>query len=427
MGGSAARAHGAAGLWGALVALMMVASASGCGLWRAEIDASLDRITEGYRFSFFQWEVDHLLRKGRLTPEAAALLQAAEEPRALVEEYLSMNGSVRSLRSRLQRLAAEGAPAADRAQVLEELADLEGRHETLSDAAGTVLARQITDALSERGIRHPADRWIDLDVVFPPVWFEIAQPPHVLVVSPREEIAKYREVMLVQGLETDEMERIEADVQALGYSALVVRLGGFGGLYPALVAESSSLPFLLEAATEEWLHQYLAFTPLGFRYVLSLLHISRSYEIATLNETVAGIVSEEVARDVLATHYPEQLPGVSPPPEPADPEAFSFPREMRRIRLHVDDLLAAGEIEEAEAFMEERRRFLLTQGYYIRRLNQAYFAFHGTYAAEPTSVDPIGTEVRALRAESASLSEFLNRMVTITSRAQLREVLGIAD
>lgn len=175
------------------------------------------------------------------------------------------------------------------------------------------------------------------------------------------------------------------------------------------------------------MHQYLAFTPLGFRYVLSLLHISRSYEIATLNETVAGIVSEEVARDVLATHYPEQLPGVSPPPEPADPEAFSFSREMRRIRLHVDDLLAAGEIEEAEAFMEERRRFLLTQGYYIRRLNQAYFAFHGTYAAEPTSVDPIGTEVQALRAESASLSEFLNRMVTITSRAQLREVLGIAD
>ena len=101
----------------------------------------------------------------------------------------------------------------------------------------------------------------------------------------------------------------------------------------------------------------------------------------------------------------------------ADPSAKVFAKV-------VDELLAAGRIEEAEAFMEERRRFLLTQGIFIRRLNQAYFAFHGTYAAEPTSVDPIGDQVTALRVSSPTLRAFLDRVVTITSRADLEVAVG---
>lgn len=405
--------------------LTTVLAASGCSPLGDGLDRTIRRVTDGYRFSFLRWEVDHLIRKGRLTPEGAALLEEAEDTTALVDEFLAMNRELIALRGHLQRLAAEGAAVADSRPFESELAALAPRQEILSDAVETILARQIRAALAEAGIHHPADRFIGLEIGFPPVWFEVTRPPHVLVVSPRDRIAKAREVLLIEGLDVETMVRMEAAVEALGYSALVVRIGGFGGLYPALVAESTSLPFLLEAGTEEWLHQYLAFTPLGFRYVLDLLHIARSYEVVTLNETVAGIVSEEVAGAVLAAHYPQYIPTDPPaPPDPPDPDAFSFPREMRSIRLHVDELLAAGRIEEAEAFMEERRRFLLTQGIFIRRLNQAYFAFHGTYAAEPTSVDPIGDQVTALRVSSPTLRAFLDRVVTITSRADLEVAVG---
>jgi hypothetical protein len=40
----------------------------------------------------------------------------------------------------------------------------------------------------------------------------------------------------------------------------------------------------------------------------------------------------------------------------------------------------AGKVELAEEFMEERRQFFWKKGYHIRKLNQAYFAFHGAYA-----------------------------------------------
>jgi len=62
-------------------------------------------------------------------------------------------------------------------------------------------------------------------------------------------------------------------------------------------------------------------------------------------------------------------------------------------------------------------------GYYIRKLNQAYFAFHGTYADSPTSVSPIGAELEKLREQSLSLKDFLNKAATITSRQHLQEML----
>jgi len=76
--------------------------------------------------------------------------------------------------------------------------------------------------------------------------------------------------------------------------------------------------------------------------------------------------------------------------------------------------------------MEMRRQIFLKNGYLIRRLNQAYFAFHGAYADEPGGAagkDPVGPAVRALRAKSSSLAEFLNRISWMTSFEQLQEAL----
>jgi hypothetical protein len=73
--------------------------------------------------------------------------------------------------------------------------------------------------------------------------------------------------------------------------------------------------------------------------------------------------------------------------------------------------------------MEQRRIFFWENGYHIRKLNQAYFAFHGAYADEPGGAageDPVGAAVRALRAQSPSLAAFLNRISWMTSFEQLQ-------
>ena len=137
----------------------------------------------------------------------------------------------------------------------------------------------------------------------------------------------------------------------------------------------------------------------------------------TINETVAGMAGKELGQAVIARYYPDFLP---PPPrlhphllllalsqhrsQPWKPPAFDYRAEMHTTRLAVDSLLAEGKIEEAETYMELRRRVFWENGYHIRKLNQAYFAFHGAYADQPggaagAAEDPVGEAVRTLRAE----------------------------
>jgi len=83
--------------------------------------------------------------------------------------------------------------------------------------------------------------------------------------------------------------------------------------------------------------------------------------------------------------------------------------------------VALVEIEQAEEFMEQKRQYLASMGHYIRKLNQAYFAFHGTYADRPAFISPIGLELKELRSQSASLKDFLNTVAAMTSRQELRD------
>ena len=89
----------------------------------------------------------------------------------------------------------------------------------------------------------------------------------------------------------------------------------------------------------------------------------------------------------------------------------------------VDKYLADGEISVAEEFMEMKRQYLAENGYYIRKLNQAYFAFHGAYADAPTSVSPIGTELGELRSQSSTLKMFLETAASMTGREDLLSIV----
>lgn len=97
---------------------------------------------------------------------------------------------------------------------------------------------------------------------------------------------------------------------------------------------------------------------------------------------------------------------------------------MHETRINVDAMLAEGKIEEAEAYMEERRLIFLQNGYLLRKINQAYFAFYGAYADTPGGAageDPVGPAVRKLREQSESLASFVKKISWMWSFEQLQK------
>ena len=384
---------------------------SGC-VPSQDFDSRLGSIVHPYRFSAVKWEssaIPHEIRQS-----VWGSFRRVDDETKLVTEYFSAVRHIKALESAVRAANADNKQG-DLAVLEEELSVLLGYKAAVKNTVERILERQIKQTLAQQGILNPMDRYIKLGINIPPLNFKLEQPPHLLVISPRDRIASIRRIYLQQNLSLEDMEGIEAEADKLNVSSLVVELGGLAATYPSFVADDASLMYTIEAAAEEWLHQYLVFKPLGFLYLLDQLGVSVDYEIVTMNETTAGMVSKEIAAMVMERFYPEQVES-----ENGSKDAgFDFDREMREIRRAVDSYLAEGKVEEAEGFMEQRRQFLASKGRYIRKLNQAYFAFHGTYADSPTSIDPIGQELKELRSRSASLKDFLDRVAAMTSREEL--------
>jgi len=376
-------------------------------------DSHLSSIVKPYHFSIVEWEFKTLLGGGKQSNLGGSV---EGEPGHQVTKYFSLVERINDLESEIKAINTSDR-AGNLASLETEFNMLEAQRVALEDVVRRIINKQIKEVLAEQGIFNPVDKYIKFKVNFPPVNFKLEQPPHLLVVSPRDRIESIREINLRQNLALEEMEGIEDEVDELGVSSLVVKLGGFGGTYPTFVANDTNLRFTIDTAIEEWLHQYLVFRPLGFLYLLDVTGVARNYDIATMNETVAGIVSKEIGGMVYEKYY-SQHENSGNQSQGAE-SGFDFNREMREIRKAVDAYLAQGEIEQAEEFMEQRRQFLATKGYYIRRLNQAYFAFHGTYADRPTSISPIGQELKQLRSQSTSLRDFLDTVAVMTSHQDL--------
>ena len=209
----------------------------------------------------------------------------------------------------------------------------------------------------------------------------------------------------------------------LNVSSLVVPVGGIGS-YPTMVMRNTALDWLSDTIAHEWTHNWLTLRPLGLNY-------DTSPELRTMNETTASISGHEISVLVLKRYYPELaaeygVQTVSLPPSPAV-TGFNFNAEMHVTRVRVDELLAQGKITDAEAYMEQRRLFFWQNGYAIRKLNQAYFAFYGAYAETPGGAageDPVGPAVRALRAQSGTLAAFLKTISQMDSFQQLQAAVS---
>lgn len=377
-------------------------------------ETRLDSIVKPYVFSLVGWELRVIPQEIRLSLFNQS--GKIDDEIGLVTEYFQSIEQIKAWQTKID-VARAGQGKYDLASLEAELNRLQARKSTLESTAERIIERQIRDTLTEQGIFSPLAR---LKINFPPVNFKLEKPPYMLVISPRGRIESIRRIMLEPDLKLEEIENIEATVDKLGVSSVVVEIGGLGATYPTFVANDINLRATIDAAAEEWVHQYLVFKPLGFLYLLDLTELRQNYEIATMNETLASMVSKEIGGLIYQKYYAQPEEKGIPEEKPTHESEFDFNREMREIRKQVDLYLAQGEVERAEKFMEAKRQYLASQGYYLRKLNQAYFAFHGTYADSPTSIDPIGQELKELRGQSASLKDFLNRVAAMTSRQALR-------
>ena len=266
------------------------------------------------------------------------------------------------------------------------------------------LAAAVTDQLRASGVPTLGG------AVFPPVAFSVGEPPSVVVVSPRSEIRLAEAVLLDEGISLEAAQAVETAVERLNVSALVERTGGLS-TYPTLVAPETDAFRALQTIAHEWTHTALFFAPLGRAY-------GSNAQARAINETAADIVGQEVAERIA-----ESI-GERPPRQGGGGVDRVLSDRLRRIRVNVERLLALGAVDEAEAYMEQERVALAAQGYAIRRLNQAFFAFHGNYAEGPAASTEIPDALRALRAQSASLGEFVERVGQVTTVAELKRMLA---
>jgi hypothetical protein len=276
--------------------------------------------------------------------------------------------------------------------------------------------------LNSLGIYNPTDSFLNFKFTFPPVKLRLQEPPKLLVVSPRDNISRLATITLDNNMSIDQITALENSVSDLNVSALIVDLGGIA-TYPSFVANRYGLQFALSTAAEEWFHQYNFFRPLGFRYGLEELGRNEPDYIVTMNETLAGMVSEEVGLAIYDKYYASFFPPPATTGGGGSTSGFNFNTFMHDTRVTVDDMLAQGQITQAESYMEQQRLILAAHGYFIRKLNQAFFAFYGSYADQPGFENPIADNFTTLRADSASLAAFVEKASGFTNPDELAQAV----
>lgn len=347
----------------------------------------------------------------------------------IVFEYLRTTEQLIQSEIRIEQIFAD--PAIDDKETTSAFLrarrdELIARQNTLAPLAEATLQSQISEALAELDLTSAGQP-------LPPVLYHTSSTPLALIVAPRDEIRQIANISVLPTLTLDDQISLEDKVaEAMNVSTLIVPIGGVG-VYPTMVTETTDLRWMLNTIAHEWTHNYLNVRPLGINY-------STTSELRTMNETTANIAGDEVGQFVLQKHYPELLASslstsgnvgllpLSPNKsiEGQDPSPFDFRAEMHETRVTADQLLAEKKIEEAETYMEERRQLFWENGYLIRKLNQAYFAFHGAYADVPGGAageDPVGPAVRALREKSDSLADFIDTIAWMTSFEELQQAI----
>jgi len=379
------------------------------GLGTASVPPSTHLLTQvqtattPYQFDFIDWESQVIAGEigRRIWPPA--LPPTPVDQRKMVDQYLALEEEIRHLEDQIDQLYAAAADPqnlpAQATTLQQQLAQLNHQQAQMAPQVETILSKQVESVLHKEGFTLA-------NQVFPPVAFRLIDPPTALILSPRDRIENRHFVGLQPNLGHTLRFELETTIDRRGdVSSYVTDVGGLGS-YPTMVIKTPNLVALIDIVAHEWTHNYL------FTFPTNMAWGYQTYpRLTTINETTATLVGKEISRKVIQRYYPDwadRLPPVDDSGLPVPRQPSEVDQAMRRIRLKVDQLLANGHIEAAEAYMEQERLKLVEKGYHLRKLNQAYFAFHGSYAFGPASVDPTGQELRQLRAASGSLKSFLD-------------------
>lgn len=375
------------------------------------------QVTRDVDFDYVSWTIDAAAIKiGETGIDVTSRLTEAQQHQ-LVIRYFELVRELENVKYQVQVIYAD--PREKQPEI--KAHDLETYQEQLQSSlkkldplVESILQRQVADTVVALGIARMGE-------VIPPVLYHTSATPKSLVTSPRDRIAQDVSISLMADLTLEQTNSLEDKVEQItGESALIVGTGGIG-VYPTMIMRTSDLSWILNTIAHEWTHNYLTIRPLGLNY-------DTTPELRTMNETTASIAGNEIGALVLKSYYPELSDAGIPIEKIAAPkkdDAFNFQAEMHATRVKVDELLAHGKVDEAEAYMEQRRQVFVSHGYIIRKLNQAYFAFYGAYADTPISAageDPVGAAVRKLRAQSATLADFLRQMGKMNSYQDLLSV-----
>lgn len=371
------------------------------------------------QFDFLSWEVSAIAAKaeGVLANNDAFLDEARRQQTVL--DYLALIQQSQQIESEINQIYTEPTvedPVGATAVLQTQLTQLRSEIGALQPVAEAIVQDQVGQILVEEEFGVLGQPW-------PPVMMQMTPLPSLLIVSPRDRIERIYGVSLIPGLSVAEMDALETAIfEQLNLSALVVPIGGLG-TYPAMIMETSSINWLTEVTAHEWSHHWLTFFPVGWNY--------SDPQVRIINETIASIFDQEIGSRVIERYYPEYVPPPAPPAAPPtaeltvpEPPVFDYGAELAATRIHAEELLAMGDIEGAEAYMEAQRLVFLENGYNIRKLNQAYFAFYGAYAAVPgaTGSDPTGPMLRDIQANTRSPREFMETVAPIRTFADLEEI-----
>ena len=379
-----------------------------------------------YLYNIVEWEFQNFLGKWvhRLEEVLPGDPDQAER-QAAVEQYFQLGQEERGLARELRDAAASDDVEA-RDKIQSSLSNLRERRESIRAVVEETIEAGISSIIVDEDLSTVGQ------FIFPPVDIRLGDPPKLLITSPRDRIERVHDVLLSTDVTLQEREAIES--QLLTESDMAALVENIGGLatYPASIPTNQPMRWTFQAAAHEWMHHYMFFRSLG-------QNMFKTGEMVTLNETVASIAGDEIgdlAYVLLGGELPVEVP--APPEEdieeaaddPDDPDeqgdelVFDFNREMRKTRLQVDDLLGQGKIEQAESYMEERRLFFVENRYSIRKLNQAYFAFYGTYADTAASVSPIGDQLVRFRSFMPDVGTFVRTVSGVSSYEEFLEMLG---
>jgi hypothetical protein len=380
------------------------------------------RYTRPIEFDFVGWTLNALgIKLGQAVIDTPFYFSASTSHK-LVIDYFHLMDNILTDENKIELMYSNpqvNNPAQASASLRADLSELYARERQIAPMAEAILQEQVSAILANLSLTSEGQP-------IPPVWFHITPLPYNLIISPRSKIEQDASISLITDLTVDQQVNLENQVsQGLNVSSLVVPVGGIG-TYPTMIERNTALDWLADTIAHEWTHNWLTLRPLGLNY-------ATSPELRTMNETTASISGSEISQMVLKQYYPDVYPLYAAQVQNASlylaqvDQNFDFRVEMHATRVHVDELLAAGKISEAETYMEQRRQVFWDNGYPIRKLNQAYFAFYGAYAEIPGGAageDPVGPAVRALRAQSSSLTTFLIKIAQMSSFKQLKDALA---